>query len=468
MANRALDLIKKHNARYVDLRFTDTRGKEQHITIPSNAAKDSLFKQGKMFDGSSIAGWKGIQESDMILMPDAETAFLDPFYDVHTIAITCDILEPKTGKGYDRDPRSIAHRAEAYLKQTNIGDQFLVGPEPEFFLFDDVRWSTEMDHTFYRVDSIEGAWNSKKEYPGGNSGYRPAIKGGYFPTPPVDSTHNIRSEICDILNGLGMSIEAHHHEVATGSQNEIAIKFNSLVKKSDDMQLLKYVVQNVATRHGKTATFMPKPLVGDNGNGMHVHQSIGKNGKNLFAGNKHSGLSELGLYYIGGIIKHARALNAITNASTNSYKRLIPGFEAPTMLAYSNSNRSVAIRLPYAITPSEQHIEVRFPDATGNPYLSFSAMLLAGLDGIIHKIDPGKPTDVDVSELSLTQSKKIPHVCATLQEALECLNKDREFLTSSGVFSNDFLDSYITLKNAEVARLRETTHPVEYDMYYSL
>ena len=421
-----------------------------------------------MFDGSSIAGWKGIQESDMILMPDTETSFLDPFYEVNTIAIRCDVLEPKTGKGYDRDPRSIAHRAAAYLKATNIGDEFLVGPEPEFFIFDDARWNVEMSGVFFKVDSNEGAWNTKTEYSGGNSGYRPTVKGGYFPVPPTDSSQNIRSAMCDILEELGLTIEAHHHEVATGNQNEIAFKYNTLVRKADNIQLLKYVVKNVALKFGKTATFMPKPLIGDNGNGMHVHQSINKNGVNLFAGNKYGGLSELALHYIGGLIKHARALNAITNASTNSYKRLIPGFEAPTMLAYSNSNRSVSIRLPYAQNPKAQHIEVRFPDATGNPYLSFSAMLLAGLDGSKNKIDPGKPMDIDLFDLSPNDAKKIPHVCNTLQQALEHLDNDRLFLTESGVFSNDFIDSYIALKDEEVGRLRSTTHPVEFDMYYDL
>lgn len=468
MSNTTQKLIKKHSARYVDLRFTDTRGKEQHITIPSSSADNAFFEQGKMFDGSSIAGWKGIQESDMILMPDDSTPFLDPFYDVGTIALRCDVIEPKSGKGYGRDPRTIARRAEEYLKSTNIGDEFLVGPEPEFFIFDDVRWNMDMNGVFFSVDSIEGAWNTKTTYSDGNKGHRPTVKGGYFPTPPTDSSQNIRSAICDILHDLGLSIEAHHHEVATGNQNEIAFKYSTLLKKADQMQVLKYVVQNTAAKFGKTATFMPKPLIGDNGNGMHVHQSISKKGKNLFAGTEYGGLSQLALYYIGGIIKHARALNAITNASTNSYKRLIPGFEAPTMLAYSNSNRSVAIRLPYALDPRGQHIEVRFPDATGNPYLSFSAMLLAGLDGIINKIEPGEPKDMDLFDLSPNEAKKIPHVCNTLQQALEHLDNDRGFLTDSGVFCDDFIDSYIALKDDEVSRLRGTTHPVEFDMYYDL
>lgn len=467
-SNKAQELIQKHKARYVDLRFTDTRGKEQHITIPSTSADKIFFEHGKMFDGSSIAGWKGIQESDMILMPDVSTSFLDPFYDVNTIAIRCDVLEPKTGKGYNRDPRSIARRAEEYLKSTKIGDEFLVGPEPEFFIFDDVRWNIEMSGVFFKVDSNEGAWNTQTAYAEGNKGHRPTVKGGYFPVPPTDSSQNIRTAMCDVLTELGLTLEAHHHEVATGNQNEIAFKYNTLLRKADNIQLLKYVVQNVAAQFGKTATFMPKPLIGDNGNGMHVHQSISKKGKNLFAGNQYGGLSELALHYIGGIIKHARALNAITNASTNSYKRLVPGFEAPTMLAYSNCNRSVAIRLPYALNPAGQHIEVRFPDATGNPYLSFSAMLLAGIDGIINKINPGKPMDIDLFDLTPKEARKIPHVCNTLQQALEHLDKDRAFLTNSGVFSDDFIDSYLVLKDEEVARLRGTTHPVEYDMYFDL
>lgn len=468
MSHPVLNLIKQYEAKYVDLRFTDTRGKEQHVTVPTTVVDEKFLTDGKMFDGSSIAGWKGIQESDMILMPDQSTAEMDPFYNDSTVLLRCDVIEPKTMQGYDRDPRSVAHRAEKYLVDSGIGDQFLVGPEPEFFIFDDVRWGSEINGVFYKVDSREGIWNSSKEYKDGNKGLRPGLKGGYFPVPPVDSSQDIRSKMCDVLMDLGMIIECHHHEVATGNQNEIAFQFNTMLKKADNMQVLKYVVQNVAAQFGKAATFMPKPLVGDNGNGMHVHQSISRNGENLFAGDCYGGLSQLALYYIGGLMKHVKSLNAFTNASTNSYKRLVPGFEAPTMLAYSNSNRSVAIRVPYVTNPKGAHIEVRFPDASGNPYLSFSAMLMAGLDGIINKIEPGDPTDKDLFDLSPNEAAKIPHVCNTLQQALEHLGDDHEYLTQGGVFSSEFIHSYIDLKDKEVSRLRGTTHPVEFDMYFDL
>ncbi|PIQ43533.1 MAG: type I glutamate--ammonia ligase [Gammaproteobacteria bacterium CG11_big_fil_rev_8_21_14_0_20_46_22] len=468
MSNRVNELIEQYQAKYVDVRFTDTRGKEQHVTIPVAAADEAFFKYGKMFDGSSIAGWRGIQESDMILMPDPDTAFLDAFRDVATVVVRCDVIDPVTKEGYERDPRSIAKHAERYLVDSGVGDEFLVGPEPEFFMFDDVRWGTEMNGVFYSVDSREGAWNSSKEYKDGNKGYRPTVKGGYFPVPPVDSSQDIRTAMSEQLRALGIVVEAHHHEVATGNQNEIAFRFNTLLKKADELQVFKYVIQNVARQYGKSVTFMPKPIVGDNGSGMHVHQSIAKGGKNLFAGDKYAGLSQMALYYIGGIIKHARAINAFTNSSTNSYKRLVPGFEAPTMLAYSSRNRSVAIRIPHAPTPESAHIEVRFPDPCGNAYLGFSAMLMAGLDGIKHKIDPGEPTDRDLFDISPNEAKKLPHVCNTLQAALHFLDKDRAFLREGGVFTDDFIDSYIELKDKEVARLRGTTHPVEFDMYYDL
>ncbi|MDF1759936.1 MAG: type I glutamate--ammonia ligase [Coxiellaceae bacterium] len=468
MASDFLKLMKETQARYVDLRFTDTRGKEQHVTIPSNLVDEDFLKKGKMFDGSSIDGWKGIQESDMILMPDQSTALLDPFYEDPTLILRCDVIEPQTMKGYERDPRSIAQRAEEYLKQTGIGDKFIVGPEPEFFLFDDVRFTSEMNCVSFCVDSDEGIWNSKTEYEGGNKAQRPGIKGGYFPVPPVDSSQDIRTTMCNVMADLGMIIEAHHHEVATGNQNEIAIECNTLLKKADNIQVMKYVVWNVARQFGKTATFMPKPLVGDNGNGMHVHQSISKDGVNLFAGDQYGGLSQLALHFIGGIIKHVHSLNAFTNASTNSYKRLTPGFEAPTMLAYSNRNRSVAIRIPYHLNPKTAHIEVRFPDASGNPYLSFSAMLMAGLDGIQNKIDPGEPTDKDLYDITPREAEHIPHVCTTLQQALEALHNDKEYLMRGGVFTEDFIDSYIKLKTEEVKNLRNTTHPVEYGMYFDL
>ena len=468
MSQKVLKLIKESNSKFVDLRFTDTKGKEQHVTIPSTEVSAGFFKAGKMFDGSSIEGWKGINESDMILMPDADTALLDPFYEEPTVIIRCNIVEPATMEGYERDPRSVAARAEAYLKSTGIGDTAYFGPEPEFFLFDDVRWGADMSGSFCKVDSEEASWSTEKVYEGGNMGHRPGVKGGYFPVPPVDSTQDIRTAMCLVMEDMGLTIEAHHHEVATANQNEIATAFNTLVKKSDEVQILKYVIHNVAHAYGKTATFMPKPIVGDNGTGMHVHQSIAKKGKNIFSGNKYGGLSQEALYYIGGIIKHARALNAFTNASTNSYKRLVPGFEAPVMLAYSARNRSASIRIPFVPTPKAMRIEVRFPDPTANPYLAFSAMLMAGLDGIKNKIDPGEAMDKDLYDLPAEEANAIPQVCHSFDQALEELDADREFLMQGGVFTNDFIDSYIDLKMEEVTRLRMTTHPVEFDMYYSV
>ncbi len=467
-ATKILKMIKDNNVRFVDLRFTDTRGKEQHVSVPAHEVDNNFFKNGKMFDGSSIAGWKGINESDMILMPDTSTAVMDPFMDEPTLNLRCDILEPSTLKGYERDPRSLAKRAEAYLKSTKIADTAYFGPEPEFFVFDDVRWGAEMSGAFYKIDSEEASWNSEKVYEEGNIGHRPSVKGGYFPVPPVDSLHDLRSAMCLALEEMGLTVEAHHHEVATAGQNEIGTRFNTLVRKADELQILKYVVLNVAHAYGKTATFMPKPLVGDNGNGMHVHQSLSKNGKNLFAGNKYGGLSELALYYIGGLFKHARALNAFTNASTNSYKRLVPGFEAPVLLAYSARNRSASVRIPYVANPKARRIEVRFPDSCGNPYFAFSAMLMAGLDGIQNKIHPGDAMDKDLYDLPPEEEQKIPTVCSSLEQALEALDQDRGFLTAGGVFTDDMIDGYIELKMEEVTRMRMTTHPVEFDMYYSL
>jgi glutamine synthetase len=421
-----------------------------------------------MFDGSSIAGWKGINESDMILMPDTTTAVMDIFTDEPTVNIRCDILEPTTMQGYDRDPRSIARRAEAYLKSTKIADTAYFGPEPEFFILDDVRWGADMSGSFCKIDSEEASWNSERVFEDGNIGHRPTVKGGYFPVPPVDSLHDLRGAMCLALEEMGVEVEVHHHEVATAGQCEIGTRFNTLVQRADWNQILKYVVMNVAHGYGKTATFMPKPIVGDNGSGMHVHQSLAKGGKNIFAGNKYGGLSQQALYYIGGIFKHARALNAFTNASTNSYKRLVPGFEAPVMLAYSARNRSASVRIPYEPNPKGTRIEVRFPDPSGNPYLAFAAMMMAGLDGIKNKIDPGGPMDKDLYDLPPEEEKKIPTVCYSLDMALDCLDKDRKFLTAGGVFSDDMIDGYIKLKMEEVTRLRMTTHPVEFDMYYSL
>lgn len=461
-------LIQDNDVKFVDLRFTDTRGKEQHVTIPVSECDEELFEVGQMFDGSSINGWKGINESDMILMPDPSTVFLDPFFDDATVIITCDIVEPATNQGYERDPRSIAQRAETYLSSTGIADTAYMGPENEFFLFDDVRWGADMSGVFYKVDSREADWNSEKQYEDGNFGHRPGIKGGYFPVPPVDSLHDIRAAMCLALEEIGQTVEVHHHEVATAGQCEIGVAFNTLVKKADEVQSLKYVIHNVAHIYGKTATFMPKPLVGDNGSGMHVHMSLFKDGVNTFAGDEAGGLSETALYYIGGIIKHAKSLCAFTNASTNSYKRLVPGFEAPVMLAYSARNRSASIRIPYVSNPKGRRVEVRFPDSTANPYLSFAAMLMAGLDGIQNKIHPGGPMDKDLYDLSPEEEKEIPQVCYSFDEALKALDADRDYLKVGGVFTDDVIDAYIELKSEEVTRLRMTTHPVEFDMYYSV
>ena len=463
-----LQMIKEKEVKYVDFRFADTRGKEQHVTVPASTVDEDLFEDGKMFDGSSIAGWKGINESDMILMPDAASAVLDPFFDDTTLVLRCDIIEPATMQGYERDPRSIAKRAEAYLKSTGIADTAFFGPENEFFVFDDVRWGASMQGSFYKIDSEEAGWNSEKVYEDGNIGHRPGVKGGYFPVPPVDSLQDMRSAMCNTLEDMGQTVEVHHHEVATAGQCEIGVQFNTLVKKADEVLILKYVVQNVAHAYGKTATFMPKPLVGDNGSGMHVHQSLAKDGKNLFTGDLYGGLSETALYYIGGIIKHAKALNAFCNASTNSYKRLVPGFEAPVMLAYSARNRSASIRIPYVMNPKARRIEVRFPDSTANPYLAFAAMLMAGLDGIQNKIHPGDAMDKDLYDLPPEEEKSIPQVSHAFDLSLECLDKDREFLTRGGVFTDDVIDAYIELKMQEVTRFRMSTHPVEFDMYYSL
>ncbi|MDX1519388.1 MAG: glutamate--ammonia ligase [Gammaproteobacteria bacterium] len=461
-------LLKESEAGFVDLRFCDTRGKEQHVTVPASVIDDDFFENGKMFDGSSIAGWKGINESDMVLMPDSDTAVLDPFYDDPTVVIRCDVLEPSTMQGYERDPRSLAKRAEAYLKSTGIADTAFFGPEPEFFIFDDVRWGDDLNTAFYEVDSDEGSWNSESLGDEGNIGHRPGVKGGYFPVPPVDSMQNIRSAMCQILEEMGVGVEVHHHEVATAGQAEIGTKFNTLTRKADELLILKYVVQNVAHGFGKTATFMPKPLVGDNGNGMHVHQSLGKDGENIFSGDKYGGLSETALHYIGGIFKHAHAINAFANSGTNSYKRLVPGFEAPTLLAYSARNRSASCRIPWVSSPKARRIEVRFPDSNGNPYFTFAAMLMAGLDGIQNKIDPGNPAEKDLYDLPPEEEKVIPTVASSLDQALRALDSDREFLTAGGVFNDSLIDGYINLKMDEVTRFRMTTHPIEFDMYYSL
>jgi len=462
-----LKMVKENEVKFVDFRFTDTKGKEQHVSVPVKAFGEDKFTEGHAFDGSSIAGWKGIEASDMLLMPDPDSAFIDPFFDESTLVLSCDVIEPSTGKGYDRDPRSLARRAEAYLKSSGIGDVAYFGPEPEFFIFDAVEWNVDMSGCGVKIMSEEAPWSTGAKFEGGNLGHRPPVKGGYFPVPPVDSFQDMRSAMCLALEEIGVEVEVHHHEVAAPGQCEIGTKFAPLVQRADWIQRMKYVIHNVAHSYGKTATFMPKPVVGDNGSGMHVHQSVWKDGKNLFAGNGYAGMSEFALYYIGGIIKHARALNAITNPGTNSYKRLVPGFEAPVKLAYSARNRSASIRIPYVQSDKARRIEVRFPDPTANPYLAFAAMMMAGLDGVQNKIHPGDPSDKNLYDLPPEEDAKIPTVCSSLDQALEYLDKDREFLTRGGVFSNEMIDAYIELKMQEVTRFRMTTHPVEFDMYYS-
>ncbi|UDF37556.1 UNVERIFIED_ORG: type I glutamate--ammonia ligase [Shinella sp. XGS7] len=463
-----MQMVKDNEVKFVDFRFTDTRGKEQHVSVPVSHFDEDKFSSGHAFDGSSIAGWKGIEASDMLLMPDPNTANIDPFFEEPTLILTCDVIDPADGKAYERDPRSLAKRAEAYLKSSGLGDAAFFGPEPEFFIFDSVRWANDMSGSFFKIESEEAAWNTGKEYEHGNSGYRPTVKGGYFPVPPVDSGQDMRSEMCLVLEQLGIPVEVHHHEVANAGQMEIGTKFSSLVQRADWTQLQKYVIQNVANAYGKTATFMPKPIFGDNGSGMHVHLSIWKDSKPTFAGDEYAGLSESCLYFIGGIIKHAKSINAFTNPTTNSYKRLVPGYEAPVLLAYSARNRSASCRIPFGTGPKSKRVEIRFPDPLGNPYLGFAAMLMAGLDGIKNKIHPGKAMDKDLYDLPPKELKKIPTVCGSLREALENLDKDRKYLTAGGVFDDDQIDSYIELKMAEVMRFEMTPHPVEFDMYYSL
>ncbi|MFP3456215.1 type I glutamate--ammonia ligase [uncultured Psychrobacter sp.] len=468
MSNKLLDLIQSSNAKWVDFRFTDTRGKEQHISFPAHTVDEDVMEDGKMFDGSSIAGWKGIEASDMILRPDPETAFVDPFFDAVTVVVTCDIIEPSTLQGYDRDPRSIARRAEEYLKSTGIGDTAYFGPEPEFFVFDDVKWSVDMSGVSHKITAEEAAWSTNETYEWGNMAHRPRVKGGYFPVPPIDSSHDMRAVMCERIEeivGEG-SVEVHHHEVAS-CQSEIGVAFNTMVRKADEVQQLKYVVHNVAHQFGKTATFMPKPIVGDNGSGMHVHMSISKDGVNTFSGDEYAGLSETALYFIGGIIKHARALNAITNPSTNSYKRLVPHYEAPIKLAYSASNRSASIRIPHVSSPKAVRVEARFPDPTANPYLAFAALLMAGLDGIQNKTHPGEAADKNLYDLPPEEEAQIPTVAESLDVALQALRDDHDFLLKGDVFTEDMLEAFIALKEEEVQRLNVTVHPVEFDMYYS-
>ena len=468
MSNKLLDLIQSSNAKWVDFRFTDTRGKEHHMSFPAHSVDEEVMEDGKMFDGSSIAGWKGIEASDMILRPDPETAFIDPFFDAVTVVVTCDIIEPSTLQGYDRDPRSIARRAEEYLKSTGIGDTAYFGPEPEFFVFDEVKWSIDMSGVSHEIVAEEAAWSTNKDYEWGNMGHRPRVKGAYVPVPPVDSSQDMRAVMCERIEdivGEGC-IEVHHHEVAP-CQLEIGVAFNTLVRKADEVQQLKYAVHNVAHQFGKTATFMPKPVVGDNGSGMHVHISISKDGVNTFSGDEYAGLSESALYFIGGIIKHARALNAITNPSTNSYKRLVPHYEAPIKLAYSASNRSASIRIPHVSSPKAVRVEARFPDPAANPYLAFAALLMAGLDGIQNKMHPGEAADKNLYDLPPEEEALIPTVAENLEVALQALKDDHEFLLKGDVFTKEMLEAYIALKEEEVQRVNITVHPVEFDLYYS-
>jgi glutamine synthetase len=465
-AKAVLDLIKKQDIKYVDLRFTDPRGMLQHLTQHVSTIDEAAFTSGIMFDGSSIAGWKSINESDMSLIPDPATAVLDPFYAEPTLTMFCDVHDPITNKAYVRCPRSVARKAEEYLVSTGLGDTAFFGPEAEFFVFDDARFAISPNHTFFQLDSNEGPYNTGRDYPEGNLGHRPRVKGGYFPVNPVDSAQDLRTEMVALINQMGVEVEKHHHEVAA-SQHELGIKFATLLRCADNMQIYKYVVHNVAAAYGKTATFMPKPVYGDNGSGMHTHQSIWKEGKPLFAGKGYADLSEMALFYIGGIIKHAKALNAITNPTTNSYKRLVPGYEAPVLLAYSSRNRSASCRIPFCPSPKGKRVEVRFPDPCANPYLAFAAMLMAGLDGIKHKIHPGDASDKNLYELPPEELAKVPTVCGSLEEAIDALEKDHAFLTAGDVFTEDMIESYIGLKREEWDRFRTTPHPVEYDMYYS-
>ncbi|MEM9028748.1 MAG: type I glutamate--ammonia ligase [Pseudomonadota bacterium] len=462
-----LNAIKEKDVKFVDLRFTDTRGKMQHVTAEASCIDEGVFADGYAFDGSSIAGWKGIEASDMMLIMDPSSAHIDPFFAQTTMAIFCDVIEPSTGEPYERDPRSIAKRAEAYVKSTGIGDTIFFGPEAEFFLFDDVRFCADPYHTAFRVDSAELPANSNTEMEMGNLGHRPRMKGGYFPVPPIDSGQDIRSEMLAVMAEMGVSVEKHHHEVGS-AQHELGIKFQTLTVMADHLQIYKYAIHNVAQAYGKTATFMPKPVFGDNGSGMHCHQSIWRTGEPLFAGNQYADLSETCLHYIGGILKHAKAINAFTNASTNSYKRLVPGYEAPVLLAYSSRNRSASCRIPFTNSPKAKRVEVRFPDPTANPYLGFAAMLMAGLDGIQNRIDPGPAMDKNLYDLPPAELAEIPTVSASLREALDHADKDRAFLKMGGVFTDDMIDAYIELKMEEVERFEQTPHPVEFDLYYSV
>ena len=462
-----LNLIEAEDIRFVDLRFTDTHGKELRISYPASRVDEDFFEEGSMFDSSSVAGWRGVDNSDMILMPDVHSAYIDPFAAYKTLIIQCDVIEPDTLQGYGRDPRSVARRAETWLKASGIADVALFGPENEFFVFDGVRHESQMHKAMFEILSEEGAWNRAAKLDDANTGYRPGVKGGYAQILPIDSLGDLRAEMCEVLAQVGQHVEVHHHETATAGQCEIGVRFNTLLHKADEVQQLKYVVRNVAHASGRTATFMPKPLVGDNGSGMHVHMSLIKDGKNLFSGDSYGGLSETALYYIGGIIKHARALNAFTNPAVNSYKRLVPHFEAPVMLAYSARNRSASIRIPHITNPKARRIEVRFPDSSANPYLAFAALLMAGLDGIKNKIHPGEAMDKDLYDLPPEEADNIPQVAFSLEQALDALEADHAFLKAGDVFSDDLITAYIALKRSEANKLRVQVHPMEFDLYYS-
>lgn len=461
-------LINDHHIEFVDLRFTDLRGKEHHVTLPKDKCNEALFQNGKAIDGSSFAGWQEINHSDLFLLPDPSTAVVDIFCNIPTLNIRCNLIDPSTDTYYFADPRSVARRAEAYLKDSHIADICYIGQEVEFFVFDDVRFGSAINGCFYHVDADEAGWNNGKEIAGGNKGHRPPIKGGYFPVPPVDSAYTLRSEICNALRTMGLVPEVHHHEVATAGQNEITTQYSPLLRKADEIIIFKYVAHNMAHARGKTITFMPKPLVGDNGNGLHCHQSLFKDGKNLFYGQGYAGLSDLALYYIGGIIKHSKTLAAFTNPSTNSYKRLVPGFEAPVNMVYSKGNRSAAIRIPYTFNEKETRIEARFPDAMANPYLAFSALLMAGIDGIKNKIDPGKAIDDNLYTLTKSQAAALPCLPSSLDDALRHLEQNHAFLLEGNVFTHELIEAYLALKWSEAQRINATTHPLEFELYYSL
>lgn len=460
-ADKMLKTISDENVEYVDIRFTDPRGKLQHVTVMSDQVDGDFIDEGFMFDGSSIAGWKSIEASDMKLMIDTDSAYIDPFYAEKTLCVHCSVVEPDTGEAYERDPRGTAEKAEAYLKSSGVGDVAYMGPEAEFFLFDNVRFSNEMNKVSFEVDALDASWNTDTDYEMGNTGHRPGIKGGYFPVNPIDDGQDIRSEMLSTMKRLGMKVDKHHHEVAS-CQHELGLIFNSLTKQGDELQKYKYVIHNVAQAYGKSATFMPKPIAGDNGTGMHVNMSIWKGGKPLFAGDKYADLSQEALYYIGGILKHAKSLNAFTNPSTNSYKRLIPGFEAPVLRAYSARNRSGCVRIPWTESPKAKRVEARFPDPSSNPYLCFSALLMAGLDGIKNKVDPGEAMDKNLYDLPAEELADIPTVCGSLREAIEELQKDHDYLLAGNVFTKDQIDGYIELKMEEIESYEHTPHPVEY------